>query len=46
MRAMKPARLVVAALAAVGFAGPAGAQTQIFGMNLEGNIEAGFRGFP
>jgi len=43
MKATKTARLVVAALAILGLVGPASAQTQVFGLNVEGDIEAGGR---
>src|SRR5574337_131760 len=45
MRAATTTRLVVAAFAALCVADPAAAQTQVFGLNVEGDIEAGFRGF-
>ncbi len=45
MRAAATARLVVAALAALCVADPAAAQTQVFGLDVEGDVEAGFRGF-
>ncbi len=46
MRAAGAVRLVLSALAALGFAGPAAAEPQIFGLNGEGDVEAGFRGVP
>ncbi len=43
MKATKTARLVVAGLAILGLAGPASAQTEVFGLNAEGEIEVGGR---
>ncbi len=44
MRALaSAAALVVAALVVVGLAAPAAAQTSVFGLNIEGDIEAGGR---
>ncbi|MEK6660826.1 MAG: MtrB/PioB family outer membrane beta-barrel protein, partial [candidate division NC10 bacterium] len=45
MRATKTARLVVTALVVLGLAGPASAQTSVFGLNVEGEAEAGIRAF-
>src|SRR5574341_76979 len=43
MNATKTARLVVAVLTALVFTAPAAAQTQVFGLNAEGEIEVGGR---
>jgi len=45
MRAAGAVRLILSALAALGFAGPVAAEPQLFGLNVEGDVEAGFRGF-
>ena len=45
MRAITAGRLLVAGLLVGGLAMPAGAQTKVLGMNVEGEIEAGFRLF-
>src|SRR3990172_4765209 len=43
MQATRTARLVAAALVVLGLAAPASAQTQMFGLGVEGDIEAGVR---
>lgn len=43
MNATRTPRLIVAVLAILGLAHPASAQTQVFGLNVEGDIEAGGR---
>jgi MtrB/PioB family decaheme-associated outer membrane protein len=45
MKASAALQLVAAAFAVVGLATPAVAQTSVFGLNVEGEAEAGFRAF-
>src|SRR3972149_150322 len=45
MKASAALQLVAAAFAVVGLAVPAAAQTSVFGLNVEGEAEAGFRAF-
>jgi len=45
MKASAALQLVAAAFAVVGLAAPAAAQTSVFGLNVEGEAEAGFRAF-